>query len=107
MTRHLKPLTLVLAAVLSVAGCGALTGNKAGGPAAPVVLRMATVNGEAGFNPAVTELLERVEALSNGNVKIEMAFRCRASSSPTRSSRSFAGSRTATYDLGVVGHPRL
>ena len=77
MTRLLQALTLVLAAVVSAAGCGAQTGNKAGGPAAPVVLRMASVNGEAGYNPAVDELLKRVEAQSNGNVKIEMAFRCR------------------------------
>jgi TRAP-type C4-dicarboxylate transport system substrate-binding protein len=102
MTRLLKPLTLVLATAVSVAGCGALTGNKAGGPAAPVVLRMATVNSEAGFNPAVTELLERVEALSNGNVKIEMAFGV-GEFEPDAEEQIVRGVADGSYDLGVVG----
>ena len=102
MTSFVKALTLVLAAVLSLAGCGAQTGNKAGGPAAPVVLRMATVNGEAGFNPGVDELLERVEALSNGNVKIEMAFRV-GEFEPDAEQQIVRGVADGTYDLGVVG----
>ena len=102
MTGLIKALTLVLAAVVSLAGCGAQTGNKAGGPAAPVVLRMATVNGEAGFNPGVDELLERVEELSNGNVKIEMAFRV-GEFEPDAEQQIVRGVADGTYDLGVVG----
>jgi TRAP-type C4-dicarboxylate transport system substrate-binding protein len=102
MTRPLKALTLVLVAFVSLVGCGGLTGNKAGGPAAPVVLRMATVNGEAGFNPAVTELLKRVEALSNGNVRIEMAFRV-GEFEPDAEQQVVRGVADGTYDLGVVG----
>jgi TRAP-type C4-dicarboxylate transport system substrate-binding protein len=102
MTRLLKPLTLVLATAVGVAGCGGLTGNKAGGPAAPVVLRMATVNGEAGFNPGVDEMLKRVEALSNGNVKIEMAFRV-GEFEPDAEQQIVRGVAEGTYDLGVVG----
>ena len=102
MTRLLQALTLVLAAVMSAAGCGAQTGNKAGGPAAPVVLRMASVNGEAGYNPAVDELLKRVEALSNGNVKIEMAFRV-GEFAPDAEQQIVRGVADGTYDLGVVG----
>ena len=102
MTSLIKPLTLVLAAVVSLAGCGGQSGNKAGGPAAPVVLRMATVNGEAGFNPGVDELLERVEELSNGNVKIEMAFRV-GEFEPDAEQRIVRGVADGAYDLGVVG----
>ena len=76
------------------AGC-AQAGNKAGGPAEPVVLRMATVNGEAGYNPAVTDLLELVAARSNGNVQHRDGRSGLASSNLMRSSRSFAGLRTA------------
>jgi TRAP-type transport system periplasmic protein len=102
MTRLLQALILVLTAVVSVLGCGAQTGNKAGGPAAPVVLRMATVNGEAGYNPAVDELLKRVEAQSNGNVKIEMAFRI-GEFAPDAEQQIVHGVADGTYDLGVVG----
>jgi TRAP-type C4-dicarboxylate transport system substrate-binding protein len=101
MTRLLKAMTLVLAAVLSLAGCGAHTGNKAGGPAAPVVLRMATVNGDAGYNPGVDELLKRVEAVSNGNVKIEMAFRV-GEFEPDAEQQIVRGVADGSYDLGVV-----
>ena len=102
MTRHVKALALVLAAVLSVTACAAQGGNKAGGPAAAVVLRMATVNGEAGYNPAVTELLGRVEARSNGNVTIEMEFRVGEFEADAEQQivREVAD---GTYDLGVVG----
>jgi TRAP-type C4-dicarboxylate transport system substrate-binding protein len=102
MTRLLQALILVVTAVVSVTACGAQIGNKAGGPAAPVVLRMATVNGEAGYNPGVDELLKRVEALSNGNVKIEMAFRV-GEFEPDSEQQIVRGVADGTYDLGVVG----
>jgi TRAP-type C4-dicarboxylate transport system substrate-binding protein len=102
MTRLLQVFTLVLTSVVSVTACGAQTGNKAGGPAAPVILRMATVNGEAGYNPAVDELLKRVEALSNGNVKIEMAFRV-GEFEPDAEQQIVRGVADGSYDLGVVG----
>jgi TRAP-type C4-dicarboxylate transport system substrate-binding protein len=63
---------------------------------------MATVNGEAGFNPAVDELLKRVEALSNGNVKIEMALRV-GEFEPDAEEQIVRGVVDGTYDLGVVG----
>ncbi len=93
---------MVLAAVVSAAGCGAQTGNKAGGPPAPVVLRMASVNGMAGYNPAVDALVRRAEAKSNGNVKIEMAFRT-GEDAPDAEQQIVRGVADGTYDLGVVG----
>jgi len=102
MTRLLQALILVLTSVVSVTACGAQTGNKAGGPAAPVVLGMATVNGEAGLNPGADELLRRVEALSNGNVKIEMTFGV-GEFEPDAEQLIVRGVADGTYDLGVVG----
>jgi TRAP-type C4-dicarboxylate transport system substrate-binding protein len=102
MCRLNPVLTLVLSAVVTTAGCGALTGNKAGGPADPVVLRMASVNGEPGYNPGVDELLQRVEAVSNGNVKIDMAFRA-GEFAPDAEQQIVRGVADGTYDLGVVG----
>jgi TRAP-type C4-dicarboxylate transport system substrate-binding protein len=102
MIRLLQALILVLSAVLSVTACGAQTGNKAGGPTAPVVLRMATVNGEAGFNPAVDELLKRVQTLSNGNVRIEITFAV-GDFEPDAEQQIVRGVADGTYDLGVVG----
>jgi TRAP-type transport system periplasmic protein len=102
MTRLLQALILALTAMITVAACGARPVNKAGGPAAPVVLRMATVNGEAGGNPAVDDLLKRVEAVSNGNVKIEMAFRV-GEFEPDAEQQIVRGVADGTYDLGVVG----
>ena len=102
MTRLLQISILVLTAVVSVAGCGAETGNKAGGPAAPVVLRMATVNGQAGYNPGVDELLKRVEAQSNGNLRIETAFRV-GEFAPDAEQQIVRGVADGTYDLAVVG----
>jgi TRAP-type transport system periplasmic protein len=102
MSRLLRALILVLSAVVITAGCGATTANKAGGPADPVVLQMASVNGEPGSNPGVDELLKRVEALSNGNVKIDMVFRA-GEFAPDAEQQIVRGVADGTYDLGVVG----
>lgn len=93
---------LIIAMALIVIACASQTGTKAGGPAAPVVLRMATVNSEAGLNPAVDDLTKRVETLSNGNVKVEMAFHV-GDSEPDAEQKVIRGVADGTYDLGVVG----
>lgn len=93
---------VIIAVALIVSACTSQAGTKAGGPAAPVVLRMATVNSEAGYNPAVDELLERVEASSNGNLKIEMAFGV-GEFEPGAEQQIVRGVADGTYDLGVVG----
>ena len=66
----------VLAALLGLAvtGCGSQGGDKAGGHGDLVVLRMATLNGEPGYNPQVDYLINRVEELSAGNVRIDMVY---------------------------------
>ena len=71
------------------------TGDKAGGPGEPVVLMMATVNGDLDFTPQIQYFVDRVAQLSDGNVRIEVVDES-ATSHPTPSSRSFATSPTAS-----------
>ena len=56
----------------------------------------------AGYNPAVDALVRRAEAKSNGNVKIEMAFRT-GEDAPDAEQQIVRGVADGTYDLGVVG----
>jgi TRAP-type C4-dicarboxylate transport system substrate-binding protein len=88
---------------LALAGCGALAGNKAGGPGTPVVLRMATVNGEPGFMPQVAPyLVSRVAKLSAGNVQIDMVYHV-GENAPDGERQVIRGVAAGKYDLGVVG----
>ena len=91
-----------VAAVLTTS-CGAEggTSDKAGGTGDPVVLRMATINGDLAFTPQVRYLVDRVEEVSEGNLRIEMVYEV-GGFEPTPSSRS-SGRRRGRYDLGVVG----
>jgi TRAP-type transport system periplasmic protein len=88
---------------LSIAGCGALAGNKAGGPGPPVVLRMATMNGLPGFMPQVDPyLVNRVANLSAGNVQIDMVYHV-GENTPGGEQQAVRGVAAGGYDLGVVG----
>src|SRR5260370_16711084 len=73
--RRVRRAGVAVLVALSIAGCGALAGNKAGGPGPPVVLRMATMNGLPGFMPQVDPyLVNRVAKLSAGKVQIDMVY---------------------------------
>jgi TRAP-type transport system periplasmic protein len=96
---HLAAFTLIATVLAACAGTG---GNKAGGPAAPVVLQLATINGDSGYNPAIDELAKRVEADSNGNVRIEMVFGV-GEFGPDAEQQLVGGVEAGTYALGVVG----
>ena len=101
-SRLLRPARLILAAAVIVTGCAGTGGNKAGGPTTLVVLRMASADGEAGYNPGVDDLLNRVDALSNGNLRIEMALGV-GGFKPDAEQQVVHGVADGTYDLGVVG----
>ena len=101
-SRLLRPARLILAAAVIVTGCAGTGGNKAGGPTTLVVLRMASANGEAGYYPGVDDLLNRVDALSNGNLRIEMALGV-GGFKPDAEQQVVQGVADGTYDLGVVG----
>jgi TRAP-type transport system periplasmic protein len=93
----------VVLAALALAGCGLAAGNKAGGPGTPVVLRMATVNGEPGFMPQVDPyLVNRVAKLSAGNVQIDMAYHV-GENVPGGEQQVVRDVAAGRYDLGVVG----
>jgi TRAP-type C4-dicarboxylate transport system substrate-binding protein len=96
------PLLLALVAALALAACGSQGPGRAGGPAAPVVLRMATINGESGYNPAVDDLPKRVDTATNGNVKIEMSFAVGEFGADAEQ-LIVQGVASGAYDLGVVG----
>jgi len=88
---------------LALAGCGLPAGNKAGGPGTPVVLQMATVNGEPGFMPQVDPyLVSQVATLSGGNVRIDMVYHV-GENVPGGEQQVVRGVAAGRYDLGVVG----
>src|SRR5438034_8658998 len=66
-TRPIRRAGLAVVVILAFAGCSSQTGPKAGGPGDPVILKMATVNAAAGYNPEIDGLDERVKELSAGN----------------------------------------
>jgi TRAP-type transport system periplasmic protein len=106
MKRHNRRalLGLVVAATMVAAGCSADggAGDKAGGPGEPVVLRMATVNGDLDFTPQIEYLVDRVDELSEGNVLIDMKYEVGsfAADAETAVVRGVAGGK---FDLGFVG----
>jgi TRAP-type C4-dicarboxylate transport system substrate-binding protein len=72
---RLAALILAATAAFAAAACagGDAGEDKAGGPGAPVVLRLANTNGRLDFTPAVEYFVKQVEDLSGGNLRIEAA----------------------------------
>jgi TRAP-type transport system periplasmic protein len=92
----------VLAGIVA-AGCSAEgAGDKAGGSGEPVALRMATVNGDLGFTPQIEYLVDRVEELSEGNVRIEIVYEV-GSFAPVAEQKVVSGVAEGKFDLGFAG----
>ena len=76
--RRIRGLQCVLAAALSavlVACGGGSHGDKSGGDAAPVTLRMATMEGNAApYADGVEEFARQVEDLSDGSLRIDIVW---------------------------------
>ena len=89
---------------LAAAGCSAegASRDKAGGPGEPVVLRMATINGDLAFMPQVQYFVDRVEELSDGNLRIEVAYEVGGFKHDAEQ-QVVHGVADGEYDLGVVG----
>jgi TRAP-type transport system periplasmic protein len=101
--RCIRPAGAVVLVVLALAGCSAQAGSKAGGPGAPAVLRMATVNGDPGSMPQVDPyLVNRVAKLSAGDVQIDMAYHV-GENVPGGEQQVVRDVAAGRYDLGVVG----
>jgi TRAP-type C4-dicarboxylate transport system substrate-binding protein len=102
-TRPARRTGVAVLMALALAGCSLPAGNKAGGPGTPVVLRMATMNGEPGFMPQVDPyLVSQVAKLSAGNVRIDMVYHVGANV-PGGEQQVVRGVAAGRYDLGVVG----
>jgi len=64
----------LVALVLSLAACTLPGGNKAGGSSEPIVLRMAVERSKLDFTPQIRALIERVEELSGGGLRIDETY---------------------------------
>src|SRR6266852_2037748 len=64
----------LMAVVLSLAACTSPGGNKAGGSSEPIVLRMAVESSKLDFTPQIRALIERVEELSDGGLRIDETY---------------------------------
>jgi len=71
----LAALVLAVTAALALAACsrGGSAGEDKAGGSEPVVLRLANTNGKIDFTPAVEYFVKRVEELSGGDFRIEVA----------------------------------
>jgi TRAP-type C4-dicarboxylate transport system substrate-binding protein len=100
-SRQMRRAGAVVMATTLVASCSSLEGNKAGGAGTPIVLRMATAQALPGSMPQVEYLVDRVEELSAGNVRIDMVYQVGSFALDAEPDviRDVAAHR---YDLGVV-----
>ncbi|HET6713345.1 MAG TPA: TRAP transporter substrate-binding protein DctP [Actinomycetota bacterium] len=78
------------------------TGDKAGGTGEPVVLKMATTNGDLDFTPQIKYLVERVAQLSDGNVRIDPVYEV-GDFAPDAEQQVVRGVAAGEFDLGYVG----
>lgn len=109
-------LTIVAVAVAMVVGACTSegtseggTGDKAGGAGEPVVLKMATVNGDLDFTPQIQYLVERVAQLSDGNIQIEVVYEV-GDFAPDADQKVVRGVASSEFDLGftsTVGYEAL
>jgi TRAP-type C4-dicarboxylate transport system substrate-binding protein len=68
---RLTALILAAIAALAAAACGGESGADKAGGGKPVVLRLANINGQLDFTPAVVGFVDRVRELSGGDLRIE------------------------------------
>src|SRR5262245_13263283 len=102
--RPFRRLLCAAAAALAcvVAGCAAPGGTKAGGAAAPVVLRIATVNSGLGYTPQIGYFADRVGQLSGGNVRLDHVPGV-GNFTPAAEQQVVRGVAAGTFALGFVG----
>jgi TRAP-type C4-dicarboxylate transport system substrate-binding protein len=101
---RLAALVLLVIAAFAAAGCGGggAGEDKAGGPGAPVTLRLANTGGSIDQTPAVEFFVTRIDELSDGNVRIEVVDQWAdfASDAEQQVVRDVSGGE---IDLGWVG----
>ena len=103
----MAPRTCAAAAVLTtllLAGCGSGAADKAGGPAAPVVLTLAdSDNNDQPSTAAVRHFAARVEQLSGGSLRVRVTFDAAGMDTPRVEQRTIGMVKGGRFDLGVVG----
>jgi TRAP-type C4-dicarboxylate transport system substrate-binding protein len=101
---RLAALVLTAIAAFAAAGCGGGGGgeDKAGGPGAPVTLRLANTGGSIDQTPAVEYFVKRVDELSGGNVRIEVVDQWAEFASDAEQ-QVVRGVSNGEIDLGWVG----
>jgi TRAP-type transport system periplasmic protein len=102
---QLAALVLTAAATLAAAGCsggGGGSEDKAGGTGPPIVLRLANTGGSIDQTPAVEYFVKHVEALSGGNVRIEVIDQWAEFASDAEQ-QVVRGVAAGKVDLGWVG----
>jgi TRAP-type C4-dicarboxylate transport system substrate-binding protein len=93
----------IAVAIVAAACTGAeVNADKAGGPGEPVVLEMATMNGDLVFTPQIQYLVDRVAQLSDGNVRIEVVYEV-GGFAPDAEQQVVRGVADGTFDLGFAG----
>jgi TRAP-type C4-dicarboxylate transport system substrate-binding protein len=94
----------MLAAALSIAGCGSGAANKAGGSHTSVVLSLADSDGSTLPSvDAVEHFAARVERNSGGSLRVQVVFQAGGNAVPRVESRTIDLVRSGHFDLGVVG----
>jgi TRAP-type transport system periplasmic protein len=97
-------LILAATATVTAAACsvGGDAGDKAGGPGAPVELRLANTGGSIDQTPAVEYFVERVQELSGGKVRIDVVDQW-AEFAPDAEQQVVRDVAAGEVDLGWVG----
>ena len=101
---RLGALVLTAIAAFAAAGCGGggAGEDKAGGPGAPVTLRLANTGGSIDQTPAVEYFVKRVNELSDGNIRIEVVDQWAEFASDAEQ-QVVRGVSSGEIDLGWVG----
>jgi TRAP-type C4-dicarboxylate transport system substrate-binding protein len=101
---RLAALVLAATAALVAPACGGngAGADKAGGPGAPVILRLASTGASPDQTPAVEYFVNHLEEISGGNVRIEVVDRW-AEFAPDAEQQVVRGVSTGEVDLGWVG----
>src|SRR5215207_2055659 len=105
MTNRLAALILAVTATVAGTACsvdGDGGDDKAGGGGPPVQLRLANTGAEIAQTPAVEYFVERVDELSGGNVRIEVADQW-AEFAPDAEQQVVRDVAAGEVDLGWVG----
>lgn len=100
-------LCIVVSAMLAatLAACGSAAPgsvDKIGGRGEPVVLRLGNVNGGPHAVPAVEQFAKRVQEVSAGALKVEIAYRV-GDLAPDAETELLRAVANGTWDLGFVG----